>query len=147
MIIDTTLKYAFIHAEYYKVKGGMRALASRHGAIALEDLDHDDPAHLWTITPNGFIQSSTTERSYMAPQEGCVSVRMMSERPETPWTIVPVGDHPMKVRLRVDACRRPKVLRASFVSYFVDLEEDGFEHDASAWYMVPLHVMKPRHVR
>lgn len=142
--IDTRLKYALIHAESYRVKGVMRALTSRHGSVSLETMDRhgDDPAQLWTVSPNGFIRSDARDNLFLSPSQGCVSVSVSLEKPDTPWTIVPVGDHPMKVRLLAAGCGRQRVLRASFISFAVDLEEDGFEMDASAWYLAPLHAIR-----
>jgi len=139
-----TWQYALIHAESYRMKETMRALTSRHGSVSLETLDArgDDPAQLWIVSPNGYIRNKAHGKMYLSPQEGCVSVGMTLDKPDKPWAIIPVGDHPMKVRLFVVGCRRPRVLRASFVSFSVDLEEDGFELDASAWYLAPLHTIR-----
>jgi hypothetical protein len=146
MEIDTRAQYAFIHAQRYEMTGTMAALTSRHGTVVMERLDAENPNQLWTISPNGFIQSLAEPRMYLAPTDGCLSVRVMSEKPDMPWSIMPVGDHPMKVTLSVKGCQG-KHLRSSVISYGVDLENSGMVDDASCWYLASKEQMKPRHVR
>jgi hypothetical protein len=128
----------FIHAETYRVTRKLRALTVRHGTVTLETLDPkgDDPAQLWVVYDTGHIRSETRDKLYLSPSN-CLAVGLAVDRPEAPWSIVPVGDHSMKVRLVARECDRQRALRASFASFSVSLDDEGFEFDAAAWYIVP----------